>query len=102
MQSTSAPQVSHMNRLPSWFGMVGYPLLLQLHGLAATRELALSAALGDDHFAIADRAQIALAHDISHYRILLFDWDGVVPQRQCYANFSLGSTEVAGQRTAGS
>jgi hypothetical protein len=42
-----------------------------LHGLAATRELALGAALGDDHLAITDSAKVALADDVSHFRILL-------------------------------
>src|ERR1700730_9446018 len=78
--------------------MVRHPLLLELHGLAATQELALGAALGNDHLAVTHSAQIAFADDVCHFRIPAIDSFGCCPQRQCYAYFSLGSTKVGRQR----
>jgi hypothetical protein len=65
MHSTSVPQDSHWNRLPSWLATAYYSLLLLLHRLIAAAQVAF-AALGDDHLRAALRALVALTYLVSH------------------------------------
>ena len=66
MHSTSVPQDSHWNRLPSWLATGYHSLLLLLHRLIAAAHGAF-AALGDDHLRAALYALVALAYLVGHY-----------------------------------
>jgi hypothetical protein len=70
MQRTSVPQVSHWNRLPSWFDMMCLRLLLLFHRLAAAVNIAV-ASLRHDHLSAALIALVTLA-DLICQRLLLF------------------------------
>ena len=66
MHSTSVPQDSQWNRLPSWLATVYHSLLLLLHRLIAAVQVAFTA-FGDDHFRAALRALVSLAYLVGHY-----------------------------------
>jgi hypothetical protein len=64
------------------------PLLLELHGLTAARKLTCFAALGDNHFAVANAAEVAFTDNVRHDQN---------PVEKCAVHTSLNSAKLSSQ-----